>query len=350
MIEAAANRGVTLASLTLPHRRTPGWKYADLRAALNQAYDVVDTAPNIQGADVNVAELEADPADTSFAQIHQTLGPKLHAVTLDGQIGDGQTNDVHITFAPPTDGQATFQTILVVLKPGTQARVFEDYQKGHNGFLSTYVRYVVGQGASLTRVVRDAASEQATLASVDTILDQDARANTLFHMGGGRFARHDWRLQHMHLGSVADVRGTLMGQGQQHMNLLIQADHTHPGAETHELIKSIADDRSKLSFEGRVHVAKGADQTEANQAHHGLLLSETAEINAVPELEIFADDVICAHGATCGALDDMALFYAQSRGIAPEHARKMLTAAFAHEPFDGVNDDIQTWLGVAHDL
>ena len=99
------------------------------------------------------------------------------------------------------------------------------------------------------------------------------------------------------------------------------------------------DDQARGAFQGRIHVAPGAQKTDGQMAAHGLLLGEMAEFDAKPELEIYADDVICAHGATAGALDEEQLFYLRARGIPLAQARAMLIAAFVAETFDAIEDE-----------
>ncbi|MGI9168802.1 MAG: SufD family Fe-S cluster assembly protein, partial [Caulobacteraceae bacterium] len=120
---------------------------------------------------------------------------------------------------------------------------------------------------------------------------------------------------------------------------------------TDQLIKGVVRDQARGVFQGRIVVSPGADQTEARMGHHALILSDRAEVDAKPELEIYADDVVCAHGNTVGALDEEALFYARQRGIPEPGARAMLTAAFVGEVADRIEDEAaraaaRAWIAV----
>jgi Fe-S cluster assembly protein SufD len=119
----------------------------------------------------------------------------------------------------------------------------------------------------------------------------------------------------------------LVGE-QRHVDLTSAVIHEGEGGETSQMIKGVASGQGRGVFQGLIRVEKGADKTDARMRHDALLLSERAEIDAKPELEIFADDVSCAHGNTVGALDDAALFYARQRGLPEHEARVLLTEAF----------------------
>ena len=154
-----------------------------------------------------------------------------------------------------------------------------------------------------------------------------------------------------HPGRQAAVRldGLYALDGERHADLTTVVDHVGVGGETRQLTKGVVRDRARGVFQGRIIVEPGADQTDARMGHHALLLSDHAEIDAKPELEIFADEVACAHGNTIGALDEDALFYARTRGLPEDEARALLTAAFLGEVVDGVEaapvrEIAQAWL------
>ena len=128
-------------------------------------------------------------------------------------------------------------------------------------------------------------------------------------------------------------------------------DHSGPGGITTQLTKGVASDQARGVFQGKIVVERGADGTDARMAHHALLLSDRAEIDAKPELEIYADDVACAHGNTVGALSEEAIFYARSRGIPEVEARVMLTSAFLGEVVERIEnaaarEAAQAWLAL----
>jgi Fe-S cluster assembly protein SufD len=148
---------------------------------------------------------------------------------------------------------------------------------------------------------------------------------------GGRLTRGD---THAHLdgeGGEAHLNGLYLAGGHQHVDNHTLLDHIAPHCHSDELYKGILDGHSTAVFSGKIHVHKAAQKTDAIQSNRGLLLSDTAILDSQPQLEIFADDVKCTHGATIGQVNREAIFYLQSRGIDRETARGLLTYAFAND-------------------
>jgi Fe-S cluster assembly protein SufD len=154
--------------------------------------------------------------------------------------------------------------------------------------------------------------------------------------GGAKRQRFETRVSHPGGGAKARLDGVYLLDGPRHADLTSAVIHEGEGGSTDQLTKGAVHGAARAVFQGRIVVARGADQTDARMGHHGLILSERAEIDAKPELEIYADDVACTHGNTVGALDEQALFYARSRGIPEAQARAMLTEAFVGEVVDRI--------------
>jgi Fe-S cluster assembly protein SufD len=148
---------------------------------------------------------------------------------------------------------------------------------------------------------------------------------------GGSIVRNDVHVTLNDQGADCILNGLYVTKGRQHVDNHTSIDHAMPNCTSRELYKGILDDKSSGVFTGRIMVRKGAQKTNAKQVNKNLLLSESALVNTKPQLEIFADDVKCTHGATIGRLDDEALFYLRSRGIEESSARTLLTYAFATE-------------------
>lgn len=171
---------------------------------------------------------------------------------------------------------------------------------------------------------------------------------------GGAVARFEAQVRLLLDDASATIDGVaLAGTGQSH-DMLVHVDHRMPETNSDQVVRTVADARGKSAFQGKVTVAPGAQQTIADQSFKALLLDRTAEANAKPELEIFADDVKCSHGATVGELDDKALFYLTSRGIDPVTARQMLVEAFTDEALARIDNEdfaaavrerISGWMG-----
>lgn len=166
--------------------------------------------------------------------------------------------------------------------------------------------------------------------------------------------RQEFRLQLLDTAISSSISGIYMLKGRQSHDFSILADHFEPDGTSEQHFKGVIDDQSRSVFQGKIHVHRPAQKTDGYQSHHALLLSGEAEACAKPELEIYADDVKCSHGATAGMLDTSALFYMQSRGIPMEQARALLIQSFLGETLEKVSDEsvralyaarIAGWLG-----
>jgi len=141
------------------------------------------------------------------------------------------------------------------------------------------------------------------------------------------------------MGAAVRLDSAYILSGQRHADLTTAVDHLGVDGSTSQMTKGVVDDQARGVFQGRIVVKEGADRTDARMRHDALILSDRAEVDAKPELEIYADDVQCAHGNTVGALDEEALFYARQRGLTDAEARALLTAAFIGEAVDRIEDD-----------
>ena len=140
-------------------------------------------------------------------------------------------------------------------------------------------------------------------------------------------------------GAHFEMGGAILGGGEQTLEIVSTIRHAQPYATSHQVVRSVLAGRATGSFLGRIEVARDAQRTDAEQSVKAMLLDRTATANARPELEIFADDVKCAHGATVGELDKNAMFYLASRGLPPVSARALLLQAFIADAFVGMTDD-----------
>jgi Fe-S cluster assembly protein SufD len=183
---------------------------------------------------------------------------------------------------------------------------------GSAGFVSFTDQARVGEGGSLV---------MATLAA------------------GSRDTRLDGEIDLVGEGAYAEAVGALFARGRQRHDANLVLRHLVPNGTSRQVWRSVADDRAACSVAARVEVARHAQKSDGEQSLKGLLLARSATINAKPELEIFADDVKCAHGATVGALDRNALFYLESRGVAPDEAKALLTRAFVADALDRIGEE-----------
>jgi len=172
------------------------------------------------------------------------------------------------------------------------------------------------------------------LDEVAASLGAGARLSSFVLLLGGRTVRHEAAVRSEGERSHCDLNGAFLLSGRQEANILTTVDHAAPGGETRETFKGVATGRAHGAFQGRITVRPGAQKVDAHQLSRNLVLSPRAAIDTKPELEIYADDVKCSHGAAVGDLDEAALFYLRARGIPADEARRVLIEAFAQETLE----------------
>jgi Fe-S cluster assembly protein SufD len=208
-----------------------------------------------------------------------------------------------------------------------------------DGWLNDRIEISVADGASLDGVIVQArAADAVTTLHYVITLGAGARARLDILSTGSRFGRIAVDVA---LGDGSDfaLGGVNLGRDDATLEIVTNVRHAGPNATSRQTVRTVLDDRATGSFLGKVAVARHAQKTDAVQSVKALLLARTATANARPELEIFADDVKCAHGATVGELDANALFYLASRGIGPDEAKALLTQSFVADAFVGLEDD-----------
>ena len=224
--------------------------------------------------------------------------------------------------------------IMVDVGDGASLELIETHVFGDDaGLLTNLVAQVnLGRGASLRHDRLQIGNvESRFIGRIETDIGEQAKlTQTLATLGGG-FVRNEIAARLNGSEIEAQFNGLYLTRSGQHVDNVLKIDHTAPNSVSDQYYKGVLDGRAKAAFAGKIHVHQAAQQTNAYQTNNNLLLSPDAEINTKPELEIYADDVKCSHGATAGELDERELFYLRSRGLDPEAARTMLTFAFADE-------------------
>lgn len=223
---------------------------------------------------------------------------------------------------------------LIVLEHDSNANVLIcDHTLSPSRYLSNVVTEVVlGQNASLELIKMQNEHDQSALLT-HTFVEQAANSmlkTNIISLHGG-FIRNGLHIRLAGQGASAEAYGLFTGDRQQHHSNATFIEHAVPHCNSRVLYKGILDDQATGAFNGKVLVQPNAQKTEAYQGNHNLLLTQQAKMNTKPQLEIYADDVRCSHGATVGQLDDEALFYMRSRGIDARQAKLLLMFGFAHE-------------------
>ena len=241
---------------------------------------------------------------------------------------------LQITFLSDAENSASFPRLLVVAEENSSATLIESFSSVDDGryFTNAIAEVVVKDGAHLEHYRLQRESKNACHVSTTSAeLGRSSRYDTTSINLGAQLSRHDVSVVMAHEGAETSVDGLYMVGSDQHTDTHSVIDHQQPHCTSHQLYKGILDGNGRAVFNGKVFVREGAQKTDALQTNKNLLLSDKARIDTKPQLEIFADDVKCAHGAAVGQIDPEELFYLEARGINPELGRNLLTYGFAEE-------------------
>jgi len=236
---------------------------------------------------------------------------------------------LHLLFITKAEAAAVFPRLLVVLERGAELELVEEHL-GEGAYLSCPVIEVrVAEGAILRheRVQRES-PEAFHISTLHADVARGGQYHSRTLSFGARFSRQEPRVR-LAEGAEATLDGLALLDGAQVADTHSFLHHAEPGASSHQLHKCIVDGKARAIFNGQILVAPHAQGTDARQQSRNLLLSDTARVDTKPQLEIYADDVKCSHGAAVGQLDPEELFYLQSRGLNADDARNLLTYGFA---------------------
>lgn len=387
--------------LGLPTRKLEAWKYTDLRPALKDEYAFVQgdgtssltaddlTAFAVPGVDaarlvlVNgtvvpaLSDLSAMPEGTTvsslrdaaeeggdviseyfgrFTEVDQDAFAALNsAFDLDGYFVHVPKNaevetPLHVIHLVEHDAPAFVQTRhLIVAEDNARVRVIESYvsRDGERRQFGNHLTEIAaGPGAEVRHVrIQDEGEHAHQVTTVNVYQDRDSQVRTHTFTFASGTVRNNTAAVLDGPGGNHTVGGLYILHGDQHVDTHTLIDHEAPACESNELFKGIVYDKGTGVFNGKVFVARPAQQTNAYQQSQGVVLSPDAKHFSKPELEIYADDVKCSHGSTTGAIDPEALFYLRARGISYEDARALLLYAFAHDVVEELEDEaLQNYL------
>ncbi len=329
----------------LPSRRTEAWKWSDLRAAMTNQEAVL----------IGTGAMPAEGPIAAFAEmLGDGYGPSALVIEAPGETFESRM----------TEGDAG-QYGSVIVKAGATATMIE--RIGVSGsrlrpFLPTYSWIEVEPGATLQRIVVQENSAPAGERDATIILNEAVvrlGAGASFHQfvlaEGSRLARIETSVTAAE-GAKIEMNAVYLAAANRHVDLTSRVAHAAPGVHTRQLVRGVARKGGRGVFQGKFLVERAGQKADAAMAHNALLLEEGAEVFAKPELEIYADDVACAHGNTAGQIDEDAVFYLRQRGIPDVDARAMITRAFLMEALPDwmgetlraeIEARIDVWLGVA---
>jgi len=313
----------------LPSRREEAWRWTDLRSLLRAL-----PPPSPESSEALPPGPFAGLAQSEVAIVNGR-GPAGAAVPA------GRRQSLALRFVSCATAGAHAAAFVIEVAKGARLTLLESYEGQGDGYVvQADLELRVAPGATLERIViAGDGAEAVSVSKATVVLAQGASFSQTVLTAGARRQRLETHVAHAGRGAAARLDGLYLLQAQRHADITTVVTHAGPGGATDQLIKGVVRDQSRGVFQGRILVARGADQTDARMGHHALILSDRAEVDAKPELEIYADDVLCAHGNTVGALDEEALFYTRQRGIPEDQARAMLTEAFVGEVVERIVDE-----------
>jgi Fe-S cluster assembly protein SufD len=390
----------------LPHRRVEDWKYTDLRALMREALPLApapdaDAKARVRTAGASLASIEArrvvfvdgvlapelsdlaalEPGlsirslaqvlaagdAAAVAQLGKVVPTDDIAVALntafmsDGAVihlaaGAAPARPIHLVFANSgVRPAAVYTRSLAIIEPGARVMLVESHEGASlDDQVNTALELVVGDEAHVDHIKLTGGGAGALhLAALMAAVGARARFNEFLFTSGAAVVRNQVFVRFGGEGTVAGIRGATLANHRQHVDTTLVADHAVGACTSREVFKSVLDHDARAVFQGKIIVRPQAQKTDAKMATHALLLSPTAESDNKPELEIYADDVQCGHGATAGELDEDLLFYLKARGISDSEAQALLIRAFVGEAIEGIEhaglrdaliDQVAVWL------
>ena len=312
----------------LPSKRDEDWKWTDLRGLVRV---LPEPSPAFEG------EAPAGP----FAALANL---PIHVVNASDPVvirsASVEPYVVALHFAA-LGGGSHAGSARIEVADGAHLILLESYEGDGADYVANHeLTITVGAKARLERIVLAAdGAEGVSVSLAEVTLGAGASFVQTVLTDGARRQRIETRVNHPGAGASLRLDSAYLLAGKRHADLTTVVEHNGVDGTTAQLTKGVVRDQSRGVFQGRIVVTPGADRTDARMAHNALILSDKAEVDAKPELLIFADDVQCAHGNTIGALDEQALFYAMQRGMPRETARAMLIEAFVGQVVDCIEHD-----------
>ena len=356
----------------LPTRRVEAWHYTDLRRLLTNvpAWDptlgAAAIAPLVEGSALlpilnGVAGEGAKIEGVTVAGVAGKLTDGTYAAALGAQddadlvgaintafVADGYFLDIEAgaQLAAPIElqnmqaGGQTHVRLPVRVGDGARATIVERQSGTGDALVSSVVNLTVGDGAEVVWVIVQEQPDTAThLGQFNAWIGKDAKLTLFIMNAGGRLVRQEVRVETKGEGGDFQLRGVNLLAGETHCDVTMVLDHSHPHTTSSELIRNVITDKAKGVFQGQIRVSRVAQKTDAKMACNALLLSDDADFSVKPELEIFADDVACGHGATVTEIDSDHLFYLMARGVDEKSARGLLVKAFLAEVVEELEDE-----------
>lgn len=307
----------------LPGRRDEDWRWTDLRGLIRALPEPSAAVEVGEGGPFQAL------ADDTVTVANGRGGRPI-------SVGQDEAAVVALRFVAQGEGSHAAVIDITVGERG-RLQLLESYESDGGSVSQASLAITLAPGAVVERVVlAEDDAEAVSVSQAEVSLAPTSRFSQTVIASGARRQRLETHVSHPGGGAELRLDGVYLLAGKAHSDQTTVVTHAGMHGATAQLAKGVVRDQARGVFQGRIVVAEGADHTDARMGHHALILSDRAEADAKPELEIYADDVSCAHGNTVGALDEDALFYARQRGMPEAVARAMLTEAFIGEVIDRI--------------
>ena len=361
----ATEQAERLTVVGLPTRRVESYHYTDLKMLLKAVPPLAEAASAASAPALSIAGAFQLMIANGVLQAHGTAPAGIIVGKSDGSALSARDDvlvrlntafakeslsltlessvDPVILIDRRTEGEAAHiaDSARIFVADGATATIVETYSGSNVGHVGNHATFIsVGKGAKLTHITVDLSGGTAThFATHEYQIGEDVQLRTLAIHAGSSLSRTQIFARFAGEGAHGDFTGLNLVDNGQHCDFTLDVSHAVPNTTSQEMFKQVARGRSKAVFQGRIVVARDAQKTDAKMMMQGLMLSDEAEILSKPELEIYADDVVCGHGSTCGELDDDSMFYLMSRGITKTEAETMLVRGFLEEVLDPIEDE-----------
>lgn len=349
----------------LPNRRIEAWHYTDLRRLMAEALNPVERPSEATlkaallskgtdaaiklidgvlagginlpaGVSVSAAPLSEAPLANSDVMVSLNGAFAAQSVEIHVAAGAQIADPIHLLLKSPRKA-AVSTRIIIRVGAGAKVSFFEEC-RAESGQHNNLLHFDIGDGAEVEHVALVANASQQ-ISTLTANIGADVSFNTFALVASGGLNRRQTFARFNGENSKAGFRGVVLLKGQQHADTTLEVTHVAPHCESRELYRHILDGHSKGVFQGRIVVEAQAQKTDGVMKSNTLALSDHASMSNKPELEIFADDVVCGHGATVKQLDDNELFYLQARGLPKPEAESLLIEAFAVDVLDYITDE-----------
>lgn len=314
--------------LGFPTVKNEDWKYTNVAPLLNCQWSAT-SGKNHAAVDQEFDLLKAfDFRRNGFTALNLAFADlKVIHIAKETSVAE----PIELTFVAD-ENAAIFPHVLVIAGAGSKATIVESYDSPGKSFTNSAIQIAVADNANIThyRVQRDGI-DAYNIGTTEVSLGRGSRYDSTNINLGSALSRHDIDLKFKAEGGEAFVDGLYMLNGSQHHDTHSIIDHQVPNCTSHQTYKGVLNDTSRGVFNGKVFVRENAHGTDAQQSNKNLLLSDNARVDTKPQLEIFNDDVKCAHGATVGQFEEEELFYLLTRGLPMTLAKNLLTYGFAEE-------------------